>query len=79
MPSLKQIRYFLTIADQGSFTQVLAGFGIAVVPEGMTVKVPAGVVYRPLSDENGFAKSALVLPRHPTPLTQCFVRITGAA
>lgn len=51
---------------------VAAGYGVAIVPEGMTSLVPQGVTYVPLRDADGQGASALVLPQTPTPLAQKF-------
>lgn len=51
---------------------VAAGLGIAVIPQRMTTMMPDGLIYRPLSDEDSLARSALVLPLQPTILAQRF-------
>lgn len=54
---------------------VAAGYGVAIVPEGMTSLVPPGVTYLPLSDADGQGSSALILPQTPTPLAQKFAAL----
>lgn len=57
---------------------VAAGFGVAVIPEGMCATPGSGRVYRPLKalkDEEAVAERAMVLPHRPTPLAQGFARI----
>lgn len=57
---------------------VAAGFGIAVVPEGMRRIGGDGLAFRPLSDEDAVAVSAAILPQKPSPLAQRFVDILQA-
>lgn len=54
---------------------VAAGHGIAVVPLRMTSLNPPGLIYRPLSDRDAQAGSAIALPQKPSPLAQRFVAI----
>ena len=54
---------------------VSAGFGIAVIPQRMTMMMSDGLVYRPLDDEDSRARSALVLPLQPTNLARRFAAI----
>jgi DNA-binding transcriptional LysR family regulator len=54
---------------------VAAGLGIAVIPERMTGMMQEGLVYRALADEDALARSALVLPLHPTALVKRFASI----
>jgi len=54
---------------------VSAGFGIAVIPQRMTMMMSDGLVYRPLDDEDSKARSALVLPLQPTNLARRFAAI----
>lgn len=56
-------------------TLVAAGFGIAIVPEGMQKLAQAGIAFRPLSDDDAVAASAMVLPATPTPLAEAFAAI----
>jgi len=58
---------------------VAHGHGIAVVPERMTGITVAGAVYRPLSDADAQAASALALPQKPSPLALRFVAIMQQA
>lgn len=58
---------------------VAAGFGVAVVPEGMTRIGASGLVFRPLGDDDAIALSAAILPQKPSPLAQRFVDILRAA
>lgn len=59
-------------------TLVGAGFGIAIVPEGLCALAPPGVVCRPLADPEAFAESALLLPTTPSPLAERFAKIAVA-
>lgn len=52
---------------------VAAGFGIAVIPEGMTRQKIPGLTCIQLTDEDADAASALVTARTPTPLAQRFI------
>jgi len=54
---------------------VVAGLGIAVVPQRMTSIDTHGLTYRPLHDEGAEARSALVMPLHPTSLAKRFADI----
>ncbi|HXE38882.1 MAG TPA: LysR family transcriptional regulator [Azonexus sp.] len=56
---------------------VAAGHGIAVIPERMTTIETAGLVYRPLVDEDAQARSALALPLEPSVLARRFAEIMG--
>lgn len=56
-------------------TLVGAGFGAAVIPAGMGALVPAGVVLRPLVDEDAWAEAALVLPARPSVLAERFAEV----
>ena len=56
-------------------TLVAAGYGIAVVPESMTVLGGDEMRFLPLSDSDALSASALVLPLEPAPLAQRFVEI----
>jgi DNA-binding transcriptional LysR family regulator len=58
---------------------VAAGLGIAVIPERMTAQELPGVVFRPLSDPEAVAHSALVLPLQPTRLAQSFMELIAEA
>lgn len=60
-------------------TLVAAGFGIAVIPEGMQKLATAGIDFVPLSDDDAVAVSALVLPAAPLPLAELFASIAGGA
>lgn len=51
---------------------VMAGFGVAIVPQSMASIVAEGVIYRRLRDEDAKAMSALVLPLRPTSLAERF-------
>lgn len=51
---------------------VAAGFGIAVVPLRMTSITSDSLVYRPLTDQDAEARSALVLPMPATVLARRF-------
>lgn len=51
---------------------VAAGLGLAVIPEGMKMLAAAGVSCVPLADDDAWAASAIVLPRHPLPLAARF-------
>jgi len=54
---------------------VVAGLGIAVVPQRMTTMALDGLVYLPLSDEDARARSALALPLQASPLARRFAEI----
>ena len=54
---------------------VAAGYGIAVVPGRMTGIATDGLVYRPLSDADAVASSAIALPQKPSALALRFVEI----
>lgn len=56
-------------------TLVAAGFGIAIVPEGMQDLGRAGVVFRPLDDADAVAASAMILPATRSPLARRFASI----
>lgn len=56
-------------------TLVAAGFGVAIVPEGMQDLGRPGVVFRRLEDSDATAASAMILPPSPTPLAQRFAAI----
>lgn len=58
-------------------TLVAAGFGIAVIPEGMTRLAQPGIAFRPLSDDDAVAASAMLLPAAPSPLAEAFAAIAG--
>lgn len=54
---------------------VAAGFGIAIVPEGMRDLGRSGVVFRPLDDADAVAASAMALPASSAPLARRFADI----
>lgn len=54
---------------------VAAGHGIAVVPERMAGLATAGLVYRPLSDADAQADSAIAVPQAPGALARRFIEI----
>lgn len=54
---------------------VAAGFGIAVIPEGMTRQQAPGVTYLPLSDDDANSASALITQHAPAPLARRFIDI----
>lgn len=54
---------------------VAAGFGVAIVPAGMTKLAADGIVYRRLRDPDAQARAALVLPRRPTLLAERFAAV----
>ena len=56
---------------------VAAGLGIAVVPRRMTTMAVDGLTYRPLSDDDACARSALVLPLQASPLARRFAEIVA--
>lgn len=56
---------------------VAAGLGIAVVPRCMTTMAVDGLTYRPLSDDDACARSALVLPLQASPLARRFAEIVA--
>ena len=56
-------------------TLVAAGFGIAVIPEGMQKLATPGIDFVPLSDGDAVAASALALPAAPLPLAELFASI----
>lgn len=56
-------------------TLVAAGFGIAVIPEGMQGLAPPGITFIPLRDDDAVAASAMVLPATPLPLAERFASI----
>jgi len=58
---------------------VAAGHGIAVVPERMTGLATAGLVYRPLTDADAQAESAIAVPQEPGALAQRFIEIVQQA
>lgn len=58
---------------------VAAGFGIAVVPEKMTMIGGDDVIYRALSDADAVSSTALITPLKCSPLAQKFVDIQNAA
>ncbi len=57
---------------------VAAGFGIAVVPDGMTAIRPPGVRYVALADEDARARRALVMPGRATVLARTFAEEAAA-
>ena len=56
-------------------TLVAAGFGIAIVPEGMQKLAQPGIAFLPLSDDDAVAASAMILPAAPSPLAEAFASI----
>lgn len=59
-------------------TLVAAGFGIAIIPQGMCALAPAGLACLPLADEDAVARSAIVLPAEPLPLAARFAGLCAA-
>jgi DNA-binding transcriptional LysR family regulator len=59
-------------------TLVAAGFGIAIVPEGMQALARPDIVLRPLADPDAITASAMILPRSPSPLAAAFAAIARA-
>lgn len=57
---------------------VAAGFGLAVVPEGMRSLGGEGVAWVPLADEDATAGKALILPLESSPLGWRFAEMLGA-
>lgn len=56
-------------------TLVAAGFGIAVIPEGMSKLAQPGIAFLPLRDDDAVAASAMVLPIATSPLAEAFASI----
>lgn len=52
---------------------VAAGYGIALVPEGMTTPDGEELIYRPLSDDDALTSMGLALPIEGSALAQRFV------
>lgn len=55
-----------------------AGFGLAVIPEGLCPLLPAPVVCLPLSDADALCHSALALPGQASPLALRFLAVAEA-
>lgn len=51
---------------------VAAGFGVAIIPERMTVLASASLTCVPLADADTLADSAIALPEKPSPLAERF-------
>lgn len=56
-------------------TLVAAGFGIAVIPDGMQKLASPGIAFVPLRDDDAVAASAIVLPAAPLPLAEAFASL----
>lgn len=59
-------------------TLIAAGFGIAILPEGMCKLAQSGIVFLPLDDPDAFSASAMILPRSPSPLAEAFAALASA-
>ena len=57
---------------------VAAGLGIAVIPQRMTGMMQEGLLYRPLTDADAVARSALILPLQASALAKRFAAIMAA-
>lgn len=56
-------------------TLVAAGYGVAVVPEGMRAGADGQLAWVPLADADAFADKALILPGECSPLARRFAEI----